>query len=76
MWFNMYASSLFTALNNGAISAAISFLRSLVLPALCILTLPLVFKLDGVWYALAGSEILSVFVSLFFVLSQKKKYGY
>ena len=76
MWFNMYASSLFTALNNGAISAAISFLRSLVLPALCILTLPLVFKLDGVWYALAGSEMLSVFVSLFFVLSQKKKYGY
>lgn len=76
MWFNMYASSLFTALNNGAISAAISFLRSLVLPALCILTLPLVFKLDGVWYALAGSEMLSVFISLFFVLSQKKKYGY
>ena len=76
MWFNIYASSFFTSLNDGAVSAAISFLRSLVLPVICILTLPLIWQLDGVWYALAGSEFLSVFVSLAFLLKKRKKYHY
>ena len=76
MWFNIYASSFFTALNDGAVSAAISFLRSLVLPVICILTLPMIWELDGVWYALAGSEILSVFISMAFMLKNRKKYGY
>ena len=76
MWFNMYASSFFTALNDGGVSAAISFLRSLVLPVICILVLPRIWELDGVWYALAGSEILSVVVSLGFLLGKRQKYGY
>ncbi len=76
MWFNIYASSFFTALNDGAVSAAISFLRALVLPVLCILTLPAIWKLDGVWYALTASEILSVFVSLAFMIAKRKKYNY
>ena len=76
MWFNIYASSFFTALNDGAVSAAISFMRSLVLPVICILALPYFFKLDGVWFALAASEFLSVIVSLFFMLKNRKKYQY
>lgn len=76
MWFNIYASSFFTALNDGAVSAAISFLRALVLPVICILTLPSIWKLDGVWYALTASEILSVFVSLAFMIVKRKKYNY
>ncbi len=76
MWFNIYASSFFTALNDGAVSAAISFLRALVLPVICILTLPTIWKLDGVWYALTASEILSVFVSLAFMIAKRKKYNY
>ena len=76
MWFNIYASSFFTALNDGAVSAAISFMRSLVLPVICILALPYFFKLDGVWFALAASEFLSVIVSLFFMLKKRKKYQY
>jgi Na+-driven multidrug efflux pump len=76
MWFNMYASSFFTALNDGAVSAAISFVRSLILPVICILVLPEIWQLDGVWYALDASEILSTVVSLGFMLGMRKKYKY
>lgn len=76
MWFNMYASSFFTALNDGPVSAAISFLRALVLPVICISTLPSIWKLDGVWFSLAGSEVLGVIASLAFMLGKRKKYHY
>ena len=76
MWFNMYTSCFFTALNDGAVSAAISFMRALVLPVICILVMPALWELDGVWYSLVGSEILSVFVSLYFLLGQRRKYKY
>ena len=76
MWFNMYTSCFFTALNDGAVSAAISFMRALVLPVICIIVMPMLFQLDGVWYSLVGSEILGVFVSLHFLLGKRKKYQY
>ena len=76
MWFNIYTSGFFTALNDGLVSAAISFMRSLVLPVVCILVMPRLWQLDGVWYSLAASEVLSVGVSLFFLLGKRKKYGY
>ena len=76
MWLNTYTSSFFTALNDGAVSAAISFMRALVLPTVCIVFMPMLWQLDGVWYSLVGSEILSVVVSLYFLLGKRKKYGY
>ena len=74
--FSIFGSSFFTALNDGGVSAAISFLRSLVLPVAAIIVLPLIWQLDGVWYALAGSETASIFISLTFLLAKRKKYGY
>lgn len=76
MWFNMYTSCFFTALNDGAVSAAISFMRALLLPVICIIVMPMLFQLDGVWYSLVGSEILGVFVSLYFLLGKREKYQY
>lgn len=76
MWFNIYASSFFTALNDGAVSAAISFVRSLVLPVICIIVLPMLWELDGVWFSLVASEVLSIAVSLVFLLGKRKKYHY
>lgn len=76
MWFNIYTSAFFTALNDGAVSAAISFMRALVLPTLCIIIMPMIWKLDGVWYSLVGSEVLGVFVSLSFLLAKRRKYQY
>ena len=76
MWFNMYTSCFFTALNDGAVSAAISFMRALMLPVICIIVMPMLWQLDGVWYSLVGSEVLGVFVSLYFLLAKRKKYHY
>lgn len=76
MWFNMYTSCFFTALNDGAVSAAISFMRALVLPVICIIVMPMLWQLDGVWYSLVGSELLGLGVSAWFMTSKRKKYGY
>ena len=76
MWFNMYTSCFFTALNDGAVSASISVMRALVLPLICVTVIPAIWHLDGVWFSLVGSELLGVFVSLFFLLSKREKYHY
>ena len=76
MWFNIYTSAFFTALNNGPVSAAISFMRSLILPVICTIVMPMIWGLDGIWYSLAGSEILSIAVSMTFLLGMRKKYAY
>ena len=76
MWFNIYTSSFFTALNDGAVSAAISFMRALVLPVICILVMPVIWQLDGVWYSMVASELLGLVVSSGFMLGNRKKYGY
>ena len=76
MWFNMYTSCFFTALNDGAVSAAISFMRALVLPVICIIVMPMFWELDGVWYSLVGSELLGLLVSFGFMIGLKKKYKY
>ena len=74
--FNIFASSLFTALNNGLISAVISFSRTLVFQVLAIFLLPLLFGLDGVWFANVLAEFLALGVSIFFFMSQRQKYRY
>ncbi len=76
MWFNVYASSFFTALNDGAVSAAISFMRALVLPVTSIIVMPMILGLDGVWFSFTSSELLGIVVSLVFLLGKRKKYGY
>lgn len=74
--FNIYASSFFTALNNGLVSAVISVMRTLVFQIVCIYTLPIFWELDGIWFAIIVSEALSLVLSESFVLAKKKKYGY
>ena len=74
--FNIFGSSFFTALNNGAVSAVISFLRTLVFQVLTVLILPLIFALDGVWYATVAAELLSLAVTLTFLIAMRKKYRY
>lgn len=73
---NIYSSSFFTALNNGAISAAISFLRTLVFQLLAVLLLPLLLGLDGIWFANLVADLGALCVTLYFLISRRKKYGY
>ena len=74
MWFNMYTSCFFTELNDCAVSADISFMSSLVLPQTSLIVMTAMRYLDGVWFSLVSSEILDVFVSLYFLLSNRRKY--
>ena len=74
--FNIFGSSFFTALNNGVISAIISFLRTLVFQISAVLILPEIFALDGVWLSIIVAEVLSAIVTVAFLVSKKKKYNY
>ena len=70
--FNIFASSFFTALNNGLISAAISFLRMLVCQTSSVLLLPLLFDVDGIWYAITAAEIFATTISVIFLFAKRK----
>lgn len=74
--FNIWCSSFFTALNNGAVSAAISFLRTLVFQLAAVLILPIFLELDGVWISVAFAEVCAFVISLLFLIAKKKKYDY
>lgn len=74
--FSIYASSFFTALNNGIVSAVISFLRTLLFQSLCVLILPIFFELDGVWFSVIVSETLAAILSASCIYAFRKKYNY
>lgn len=74
--FNGYASSLFTALNNGKVSATIAFGRTLVFQVASILILPQIFGLDGVFSSVIVAEFLAIIVSMFFINKYKNEYHY
>mgnify|MGYP000893769807 FL=1 len=74
--FNIFASSFFTALNNGGVSAAISFLRTLVFQSASVMLLPLLFDVDGIWYAITAAEVFATLISAMFLFLKQKKYGY
>lgn len=74
--FNIFASATFTALSNGKVSAIISTLRTFVFISIALLILPQVFHVVGVWIAVPLAELLTLFVSLAFILKNKKAYHY
>lgn len=74
--FNIFISGFFTALNNGAISAAISFLRTLVFQTASVLILPLLLGVDGIWWAITVAEIFAFLISLLFLFLKRNKYHY
>lgn len=73
---NIFASSFFTALNNGVVSAAISFLRTLLFQIVMIFLLPLIWNLNGIWLAVVFAEVLALIVSIGFLVTNRKKYQY
>lgn len=74
--FNIFGSSFFTALNNGLVSAVISFSRLLLFQMIVVFTLPLLLGLDGVWASITVAELLALILTVIFYITQKKKYGY
>ena len=73
---NIFGSSFFTALNNGVVSAVISFLRTLVFQVVVVLVLPAIFGLDGIWFAITAAELLALAVTILFFVLKRKEYHY
>lgn len=74
--FNIFASSMFTALNDGAVSAAISFLRTFIFKMSAIWLLPFLFGLDGIWWSSVCADVCAFLISLCFIAAKRKKYHY
>jgi Na+-driven multidrug efflux pump len=74
--FAIFGSSFFTALNNGPISALISFLRTLVLQSAAVLIFPLIWGIDGIWFSIVAAECMAAVISVAFIIGLKKKYQY
>lgn len=74
--FNIFTSGFFTALNNGGVSAAISFLRTLVFQAGSVILLPMLLGVDGIWWAITAAEIFAFLISCTFLLAKRNKYHY
>ena len=72
----VFGSSFFTALNNGLISAVISFLRTLVFQVLAVLLLPLVWGVDGIWSSIIVAELLAAVITAVLIFAYRRKYGY
>lgn len=76
MGFNVWGSSFFTALNNGVVSAIISFLRTFAFQIAAVMLLPLFFGIDGVWLSIVAAELLSLIATAGFLIWGRKRYRY
>lgn len=74
--FSIFGSSFFTALNNGLISAAIAFLRTLVFQIAAVVIFPLFWQVDGIWFSIVAAEVMAVAVTLVFLAANRRKYQY
>lgn len=74
--FNIFASSFFTALNDGVVSAVISFLRTFIFKLSAVLLLPLLWGLDGIWWAEVTAEVCAFVLSVAFLFAKKNRYHY
>lgn len=72
----MLTSSFFTALNNGFVSAAISFSRTLLFQIAAVMLLPIILEIDGIWLAIVAAEAMAMIVMTIFLITNKKKYKY
>ena len=73
---SIFSSSFFTALNNGFVSAVISFLRTFVLQFIFVIILPPILGIDGIWLSIVLAEMIAFFISLFYLITKKKVYHY
>ena len=80
--FAIFGSSFFTALNNGPVSAIISFLRTLLFQTVAVIVMPLIFEaaggegINGIWASIIAAEAMAVVVTVIFIIAKRKKYNY
>lgn len=74
--FNIYSSAFFTALNNGILSACISFSRTLLFETSAVLLFPLIMGINGIWLSIGFAELAALMVSVTLLMTYRKKYCY
>ncbi|MBQ7614575.1 MAG: MATE family efflux transporter [Butyrivibrio sp.] len=72
----IFGSAFFTALNNGQVSALISFMRNFVFELGAVILLPILFGIDGIWYSVVFAELMSAAAGGIFMVALRKKYQY
>ena len=74
--FNIFGSSMFTAFNNGLISALMSFVRALICQVAAVMILPMIWGLDGIWLSVVTAELVALFLTVGCFINFRKKYHY
>lgn len=70
---NIFGSAFFTALNNGVVSAWISFLRAFVLQIIMVLLLPVFWGINGIWFSVVAAELIAAFITIYFLIRKKRR---
>lgn len=76
MGFASFGSAFFTALNNGFLSAVISFVRTFIFEIGCVLILPLILGVDGIWYSIIVAEVSAFLLTGFILAKNRARYRY
>ena len=72
----VFCSAFFTALNNGQVSALISFLRTFVFELGAVLMFPVLLGVDGIWYSVVFAELMAAATGIIFMVVLRRKYHY
>ena len=67
---------MFTALNNGLVSAVISFVRTVICQIAAVMLLPMFFGLDGIWWSVVAAELAALILTVICFLKFKERYHY
>ena len=73
---NIFVTGMFTALNNGVVSAFIATVRVVICEIGAVMILPIFFGLNGVWFSASVAEAGSIIPVIIFVVVLRKRYGY
>lgn len=74
--FSIYFSSMFTALNNGIVSAIISISRTLIFECGAVLIIPVLVGIDGIWWSVSVAEIAALILCAIFFVRLQPRYHY
>lgn len=73
---NIFTSAIFTAFSNGRVSAIVSFMRTFVFITAGLIILPLIWGIEGVWYAMTIAEFLAMIMCIIYLAVFRKDYHY
>jgi putative MATE family efflux protein len=76
MGINIFSSAMFTALNNGKVSAILSFFRTMIFIVISLMTLPFILGIKGIWLALPIEEFMGICMATYYLRKMKPIYQY